>query len=819
MNPGFRTSIKGKIIIIFLISSLALTGSYFVNKYTFGQIRSAVKDLSYTNEKLVLVNNLFSGINESENAFRNMLTYGSAFDTFVAQSAKLRVCCDSLKALCTGNFYQVSLIDSIGKLLQVRQKLLINYVDFRRALRSSNRVLEQASLLDSLIAIGSAQTDSLVLSQEQNRIVTKIDSVEIEQPEKKGFWKKIFGSKKKDPPKVRQIVQEEISTKVDTIVQTRKDDLAEEAQRIISAIGSEQSIRRKKLFKRESALTAFENSFHNQISNLLSEIEKDITHQTRLTQQQAEQGIGGSMNRVYVIISCFFLFALIIMLLLLTDVAKSNKYRLLLEQAKEDAELQSLARQRFLSNMSHEIRTPLQSVIGYAEQLSRQERPDQSHIDAIRNASGHLLQVINEILDYSKIHSGHFSFERNTFRLDQVLEEVCSMIRYMAEQKGLSLRWDQAALRDEYLCGDAFRLRQILLNLLGNAVKFTEQGYIAFTAAAIPYDTRTRYTFTITDTGIGIPYDMQERIFDQFEQANLPMEHRYKGTGLGLGIVRALVEGQGGSISVSSVPGEGATFTFSLEYDRTGAPSGSLPPAGPGTAAYGGEVWLVDDDGLILQLCTAILTRHHIPHQYYASAEALLRVLQEAPGPPATVLLDIRMPGKNGFQLYDEVRGRYGNHTRIIALTAQALPEETEAILRHGFDDILLKPFREEELIARCMKKEHSMAAPATKEEDGDPAIWQLYLRETAADLERLQAAVDGHDAEEAAMQLHRLAGRTAQIGFKELGARLRRQEIEVRSSGLAGGDMLGEVMLQVRRLLQESTCNSDVQAEPAGEA
>lgn len=815
MSTGQRTSVKGKIIAIFLVSLAAVISSYFVNKFAFKEIRRSVEDFSHTNKKLILVNGLFFEVNESEKSFRNMLTSDSSFRSFVLQSGKLRVYTDSLRILCADNYRQVALIDSITNLFSTRQEFLLEYVDFRRALRNKNPVLKQAKILDSLISIENAQVDSLVYSKESNQSTTKIDSVAFpEEAEKKGFWRKIFKPRKKETPKINQVTKQEVQTRIDTIVQVRRNRIAEEAQKIISAMGSEQSLRRKTFLNREIALNKFESTFQNKINDLLSEIERDITRQTGRTHDNAEKSIARSIDRVFVIIAVFFLLAVIIAWLMLADITKSNHYRKLLEIARKNAELRSLSWQRFLSNMSHEIRTPLQSIIGYSELMKKQEHPDRQHIDTIFSSSEHLLQVINEILDYNKIKSENFSFESIPFRIRELITETISILKYPAEQKGIHLNSNEQELPPDNFLGDPFRLKQILLNLLGNAIKFTNTGTVDLVISLRHEEDKCLFTFTVKDTGSGIPYDMQETIFDRFEQVGLPGEQKYAGSGLGLSIVKALVEGQGGAISLESEPGRGASFTFHIAYTKTTAPYKA--PENTGTVAYdrAGPVWLIDDDNLILQLCSAIMEKHNITHRCFPDAASFLEAAAREDR-PSCILMDIRMPGVNGFQLYDAARKRYADQVTIFAVTAQALPEERNAIISHGFDGILLKPFREAELLSLLSYRGGSIFtgyaetaggnSTPKEEEIGSNLILQHYVIETGSDVSRLQAAVAAGDREEAAMMLHRIAGRTAQIGERELGRIFRKLEISVRNDQGINHSALKQAIGALEDFMQET--------------
>ena len=817
MKARYTTSIKGKIIAALAVSLAALISSYFINQYAFREIHNSVKDLAFTHRKLAMVNKVFSEANEMEKLFRNKVTADPSRDPLNIQSPEFRNYADSLKILCADNPYQTALIDSLTQLFDTREKLLSEYVDFRQKIRKNNPVLKQAATLDSLISDETSQVDSQVYSGEAMNRTTRSDTVAVSTPApKKNLWRKLFKNQAKESSEISHIQQKVVETKTDTIViQISQNNVKEEAQKIIDDIGKEQSLRRKNFLNKEIALNQFENSFHTKITDLLSEIEQDITRQTELMQYTAEDNIHTGMRQVFVIIACFFCFAIVMTLLMLTDITKSNKYRRLLEEARKDAEQRSLSWKRFLSNMSHEIRTPLQSIIGYTEQLKPLAGSETGPVKVIGDSSRHLLEVINEILDYNKIISGSFSFEKKPFNITEVIAGVNAMLQPQADQKGILLLSDIEKLpQNDFLIGDAFRLKQILLNLAGNAIKFTDQGKVTIhTERRQDSDNEITYAFTISDTGPGIPYDMQETIFHQFEQARLPAALQYKGTGLGLSIVKALVEGQGGSISLESHPGAGAHFSFQLRFEK--ATASAVPEKESALfVAPAHPVWLVDDDQLILQLCTIIFKKHQISYQVFSNASAMLEASHTQT--PSLILMDIRMPDMNGFLLFEELKKRhFFSNIPLVALTAQALPSEQQEMLRHGFDGILLKPFREEDILSLIQLHAGNFSETALPATDSDydkmtesketESILRHYIQETTSDVALLQSALAANHIDDTIMLLHRIAGRTAQIGERDLAGIFRKAEIMIQREGVMDHAEIQTAIAKIRAFLQKS--------------
>src|SRR5690606_24504477 len=246
------------------------------------------------------------------------------------------------------------------------------------------------------------------------------------------------------------------------------------------------------------------------------------------------------------IILAFFLITTIMLYLILGDIRRNNAYRLALEAAKEEAEYHAAAKQRFLANMSHELRTPLQSIIGYSEQLKQEHPVEDTKIDAIYQSSEHLLQIVNEILDYSRITSGKIVLNEKPFSVEDLANSVVAVMKTQAHAKGLTLDFNTRILGSGDVLGDAFRIKQILFNLLGNAIKFTDQGKVTLNVSTVVYANKTELNIVIKDTGKGIPAEDLERIFNDFEQSENANSGVYFGSGLGLSIVKAICESMNG---------------------------------------------------------------------------------------------------------------------------------------------------------------------------------------------------------------------------------------------------------------------------------
>jgi signal transduction histidine kinase/DNA-binding response OmpR family regulator len=379
------------------------------------------------------------------------------------------------------------------------------------------------------------------------------------------------------------------------------------------------------------------------------------------------------------------------------DVTTLKAQEELLARERDAAETASRAKSAFLATMSHEIRTPMNGVVGMLDVLEHEGlTPAQRGIvETMRASAAALLRIVDDVLDFSKIEAGRLELEETPFDLGAVLAATAEALRPQAEAKGLALDID-VPMGGPALLGDPTRVGQILFNLLGNAVKFTESGQVAVHAAATPApDGRLRVTLAVADTGIGLDEAARERLFEPFTQADSSTTRRFGGTGLGLSIVRRLVALMEGEVAVESTPGEGTTFTVTLMLRAApaAAPAPS-PPAPAGTAtARGQRVLVVDDhpvnrDVLVRQL--ALLGVAADAAEDGPAALGLLRC-----GGYGALLADIHMPGMDGYALAAALRALEGADAPrlpIVAVTANAMKGEAERCLAAGMDGYLAKP-------------------------------------------------------------------------------------------------------------------------------
>lgn len=690
----------------------------------------------------------------------------------------------------------VQWMDSLSVLLKEKDD---NTIRILRTLTAANDSLISTTEIENII---TSQDTVVMRPRVQRRVVHHRDTLVTPpslQKKKKGFFKRLREAF--SPPKPDSTIQVKTSVEytIDTLIdvynpidtlQARLREVLRREREVNDAIRR----RKRRLQEVNTQLTA-------RIDTLLKNYEEETLQQARADAERRQELRLHSARTIGAIAVGAVLLAAFFLVLIGRDIARNNRYRRELEEARRRAEGLLAVRERMMLAITHDFKAPLGSIIGYADLLSRLTVDDRQrfYLDNMKQSSQHLLRLVTDLLDFHRLDLHKADVHRVPFHPAHLLEEICVSFQPLMDAKGLGLECRIAPeLSDAYVC-DPLRLRQIVNNLLSNALKFTERGGVTLSATYAG----GRLKVAVADTGCGMEAADRDRIFQEFTR--LPGAQGQEGFGLGLSIVRMLVQLLGGTIGVESEPGKGSTFTVRIPMPRTqeAAVEEAEPVPEDLPAAGACRLLLIDDDRIQLTLTSAMLKQQGVSSVTCLQVDELLDALRA--GGFDALLTDVQMPAMNGFELLRLLRASnipLARDIPVIAVTARS-DMQREEFVAHGFAGCLHKPFTVRELweelarvgVAPSMPSpaEAAMAdAPAVAKEgldfsaltafSGDDeaaarSIVESFVEETRQNLLRLREALEQGNADTLAAVAHKMIPLFTLIGAGQTVTLLRRLE------------------------------------------
>jgi signal transduction histidine kinase/CheY-like chemotaxis protein len=688
-KTGSEIKIMGYIMLIFII--IAITGIFAYKG--FQSILAEVSHSSEPDTKISLVKQIVSDISVAENNVKsyNLTRDKKYLSPFYNSVLVIDKNINELKRLTGPNKEQEKMVAEMEGLIDrkynVLNELLSLYPDENitaELFKISERINHEAEVLNNL-------------KMKQN------EAAAVKLQERKNFFQKLFGKANREQEIDSAALVSEKANSQAKISQIQ-NNIKKEIEKV-----NRQHVDQQKLVKQnEFRLTNASEILMLQIVQIASGIEK-IEKEVIGNKINHAAALATETNRL-VAVFCIIagLLLVIVSIVLVKFVQKKKAYEKVLQEGKDQAEELARSKEIFLANMSHEIRTPMNAITGFTNQILKTElQPEQrEQLKIVQKSNEHLLRIVNDILDYSKIQAGKFSFECVSFNPDKVMKEAIELLSPLVKNKKVIIDYKITDTMPEFVVGDPVRLRQILFNLLGNSIKFTDRGEIEIKAEFKKgIGDHINLHLCISDTGIGIPEGKLKEVFNEFEQANNDISYKYAGTGLGLPITKKLVELQNGSIDIQSKDGRGTTITIIIPYNESTTASIYYKQNGEPVIAdemqlKSLKILIADDDEYNRKLLNVILKKWNAEVREARNGK---EVIEEVMNNPFDILLiDIRMPEMNGIEAARLIRNMK-NETPIIALTAVTTEEKKQKCVNAGINDFLAKPFKEEELFKKII--------------------------------------------------------------------------------------------------------------------
>lgn len=673
-----RISFKIKIfaIITIAIGLISIIGLLAYTRFT--NIISEISSEARPDMRLVAAKSLMNDISAAEN---NVKSFSLTKDTTYLREFYISatIAEDKLIALHKMNInggITKAMVDSLDTLISKKFRILGHFIE----LQDQFRVEE---VLDKL-------------SHKIEKSIEKENSDEVANKKKLLAW--LFNRQKRKDSIKKKLLTNEV--KLD-IVNSEVEKIREEEKGIES-----------ELKEKELELLILENKITSRIKTLINEMEAAEMKNIALQTKKAEKAVEETNIQIALFCIATAIVLIIMSLTIINYIRFNNRYRRAMKKAKLEVESLARTKEKFFANMSHEIRTPMNAIAGFTEQLLQSpiNTEQREQLTIVKNSIHHLLYLINDVLDFSKLQAGKIRLESIDFNYKELINDVAGFIQPLMREKNLSFSLKLDDKDNTIVLGDPFRLRQILLNLLANAIKFTENGSIRLevtTVNDLEDKEKILLQIKVIDTGIGMNKQQMERVFKEFEQGDNSISRNYGGSGLGLYIVKRLVKLHQGKVEIESRVQNGTVVTIEIPYIIGNAENLVSHEATSSTNISnlnGLNVLIVDDEEYNRKLLISIFKKHHVVYEEATNGNQALAMVEK--GDFDLVLMDTRMPKCSGPEAAKKIRALLSNKNSIpiIAVTAAVSEEDKREYESAMIDGFLSKPFSEQELLVEISK-------------------------------------------------------------------------------------------------------------------
>lgn len=702
-----------------------------------------------------------------------------------------------------------------------------NTVRLLRTLSEANDSMISAREVEQIIA----EQDTIITQQRvQRRVIARRDTV-VTQPKKKGFFRRL--GEVFVPPRKDSAVQ------VQTTLEVATDTVLDAYNPVDSLHAKLRTVARQKkatnsvMQRRKRTLQRLDHALSARIDSLLKGYEQETLMRAREEAEYQKAVRHRSATIISGIAVGAVVLSVIFLVMIWRDVTRSNRYRHQLEEANRFAEELLASREKLMLAITHDFKAPLGSIMGYADLLSRLtvDGRQRFYLDNMKTSSEHLLKLVTDLLDFHRLDLNKAEINRVTFHPARLLEEIYVSFEPLTSAKGLSLKCEiDPELKGAFI-SDPLRLRQIVNNLLSNAVKFTSAGGITLTASFVPKGDSAfpgnHLKLSVIDTGKGMEPGDRERIFQEFTR--LPGAQGEEGFGLGLSIVRMLVQLLEGRIEVDSALGKGSTFTlrvplYPVALDNDTSALNDQTSGDPQTQIPALHILLIDDDRIQLTLTAAMLAQSGITSVTCLQLDELLEALRTDTFD--VLLTDVQMPAMNGFDLLNLLRASNIPQAKtipVVAVTARS-DMKREEFLQHGFAGSLHKPFTVNELLTEIGVLQADIAtvdtAPSSAlnfsaltafsgdDPDAAKSILESFVVETRLNVDRLRQALETEDTDGIAAMGHKMLPLFTLLGASELVTLLKELEAsrgvpfdeKIKEKSLAALRLIGDILEQAAR-------------------